>query len=173
MLAVIRLYTQRALGVVAPVLILLLLTRFFLLDFGQVAGQSMEPLLHDGQFFLVTKFLYLWHPPARGDVVQLFAPPGHKKLVLKRIIGLPGETVVFTESGVTIRTANGTLMHLDEPYVRWNITEVEPRPTPVTTGPFTYVVMGDNRRHSIDSRTYGAVHRRFITGRVRPLPWPD
>lgn len=162
-------YLQRAVSLAVPVLIFLLLIRFFALDFGRVTGHSMEPILTDGQFFLVTKIGFLLQPPTRGAVVQLFVPEDEKKLALKRIIGLPGETVTVAGTTVTIETPAGTRLTLEEPYARWDAAAALVSLPPVTVPAYSYFVLGDNRQHSTDSRSYGAVHRRFIVGQAWPL----
>lgn len=125
-----------------------------------VRGQSMLPTLADGSRVVVNPLSYLFHPPARGDVVLLRAPSS-SRLELKRIVGLPGEDVVISGGRIWIQ---GKL--LDEPYAR-----IPPAPPGdeergvMRLGHRQYLVAGDNRLYSCDSRAYGPVSRDAILGK--------
>ena len=128
----------------------------------RIEGQSMEPNLHDGEYVLIDKVSYVLHPPERGDVVVLLRP-GEKDFI-KRIIGLPGDTVEIKNGQVLV---NGIV--LDEPYIaeptRQNVgaRQVEPN---------RYFVMGDNRNNSSDSRSFGTIAAQDIVGRAWIVYWP-
>jgi signal peptidase I len=134
----------------------------------RVDGISMLPTCPDQAVYWVSRLAYVSHAPQRGDVVAIrFVPadgainrlePPHVML-LKRIIGLPGETVAFKGGRVLI---NGEI--LDEPYETlgcdWN------RP-PVTLGPDQYYVVGDNRSMPPEYHTHGIYERNRIVGKAR------
>jgi signal peptidase I len=122
----------------------------------KVWGDSMLPNFHHGERHFVNKLAYRAAPPQRGDVIALHAPGG--EVYLKRVIGLPGETVTFTNGGIAI---GGRL--LEEPYVD---TKIIPRPDDWPKlgklGPEDFYVIGDNRATSVR----GQVPKRDIIGKV-------
>ena len=120
----------------------------------QINGPSMYPTFHTGQLNLLNRYAYLWHEPQRGDVVGIRYSGDHTMLV-KRVVGLPGETIAFTRQGVLI---NG--QHLDEPYLKQPPGGSAPETRHL--GPDEYYVAGDNRSMSYS----GATERRRIIGRV-------
>ena len=140
-----------------------LLAREYVFTLTRVAGDSMEGTLQTGDIALLTKFDYLNDPPARLDVVQLEFP-GRSGKYLKRVIGLPGETVDIISGVVHI---NG--IALDEPYARLSDEEYH-----ITLGADEFFVLGDNRLESYDSREeeIGAVGADAFLGRVRAVLWP-
>jgi len=132
----------------------------------RVDGISSEPNLHNGQWVLVNKTAYWFgRNPQRGDIViaQHPAEPGD---VIKRIIGLPGETVEVKNDGTVY--INGEL--LEEPYLPPNHI------SPISgTWPLTdeqYFVMGDNRPSSSDSRYWGPITRNKVIGKAWIIIWP-
>ncbi len=145
--------------------------KFILLHI-QVEGISMLPTYPDQSKHYVNRFAYLWHEPQRGDVVGIRfstnAPAGiHQAaswletphvMLLKRIIGLPGETVAFKNGRVLI---NGEM--LDEPYEKspcdWNLP-------PKELGPDEYFVVGDNRTMPWEGHTFGRAQRSQIIGKA-------
>lgn len=135
-----------------------------------VQGASMEPTFETGEYLVVDQVTYYFHEPARGDVVVFKYPKDPSKFFIKRIIGLPGETVSIDRSGVRIinrEHPDGFI--LEEPYVahmRLDTVLTE------TVGADAYFVMGDNRDASSDSRVWGALPEENIVGRalLRLLP---
>ena len=124
---------------------------------------SMEPNLHEGEYVIVDKISYLFHPPARGDVVVL-KRTGEADLI-KRVIGLPGETLQVTGGQVQI---NG--QPIVEPYLKDQHINAD---TPAQVIPAGHVfVMGDNRNNSSDSRVFGAVPITDVVGRAWIIYWP-
>jgi signal peptidase I len=123
----------------------------------RVEGISMLPTYQDGSAHFVNRLAYLWHEPRRGDVVSIRLAGIHL-MFLKRVIGLPGETVAFVNGQVLI---NGEV--LDEPYEKlpcdWN------RP-PVKLGPDEYFVVGDNRSMPPENHEFGKVKRNRIVGKA-------
>lgn len=145
--------------------------RFFILDIGQMSGQSMEPMFWSHDFFLVNKMAYLIHSPARYDVVQLFNPKRPDMYLIKRIIGLPGETITIRENMLYVQSKDGTQQQLAEPYLAEDVINRMPigHIDKITIPDDSYAVLGDNRLFSTDSRAYGPVHRRLILGKVIPM----
>lgn len=128
----------------------------------EIDGSSMEPSLHHRERVIVDKVTYLFGPPQRGDVV-VFTREGQPKDYIKRMIGLPGETIEINNGTVYI---DG--QPLDEPYVA---------PASLThptrkLGADEYFVMGDNRGNSQDSRSFGPIRRQDIVGRAWIVYWP-
>ncbi|MBO0701987.1 MAG: signal peptidase I [Candidatus Dormibacteraeota bacterium] len=129
-----------------------------------VSGPSMYPTVATNQYLVALKFPYYLHSPGRGDVVILKSPYNPDTDFIKRVIGLPGETVLIKNGTVYI---NGTV--LCEPYLRpdrdgaWTVNANWPADgRPYHLGSTQYFVMGDNRNVSEDSRTFGPVPRSSI-----------
>lgn len=130
-----------------------------------VDGASMEPTFYTSERVIVDRVTMLLGGPSRGDVVVLDSPR-RDELLIKRVIGLPGETVTVQAGRVTI---NGTL--LEEPYVQEFCTYPSCNGT-WELGPDEYFVLGDNRSHSLDSHLFGPVQRSAIKGIARVRYWP-
>ncbi len=156
----------------------------------RVEGSSMYPTLEDGQFLIVNKLVYsevdmdklgkfipfvdagadpkrnVFHGPERGDIVVLVDPRNAEVDLIKRVIGLPGETLEIVDGKVYI---NGLL--LEEPYIQqvWHDTKAK-----ITLPPDEYFVMGDNRENSLDSRSsqVGTVREDLIIGKAMVSYWP-
>ncbi|MBM3204597.1 signal peptidase I [Candidatus Uhrbacteria bacterium] len=158
-------------GFIISFMILFLRTTVF--DIGIVNGRSMERAYIDEDLFLVNKIGPLFIPFRRGDVIQ-FYDKSSRKLLIKRVIGLPGETVKISRHTVLITDGKGGLTELSEPYLKaYTSTDTSTGEVIIydTIPPFSYFVLGDNRSASTDSRTFGAVHRSLVTGLVIRIPW--
>jgi signal peptidase I len=133
----------------------------------------MEPSFFDHEYLIIDELSYRFANPERGDIVVFRYPMDPKQYFIKRVIGLPGETVEVTETEVKIyndQHPNGLV--LDEaPYLG---EEGKPSPTrrTLTLKTGEYFVMGDNRGSSLDSRYFGAIQRTDIVGRVWLRGWP-
>ena len=153
-----------------------LIVYLFIMQPHQVNGASMFPTYENGEYLLTDKLSYKFGEPKRGDVVVFKAPPsaqcpeGTGCDFIKRIIGLPGETVELKNEQVYV---DG--VRLKEAYL--------PDGTQTRQGAYTnagavkvpensYLVMGDNRNHSSDSRTWGPVDKNLIVGKVFLRYWP-
>ena len=135
-----------------------------------VDGHSMEPNLHNNELILVDKWTYLFHVPARGDIVVFVAPPNPTQDYVKRIIGEPGDVITINNG---VPTVNGVT--LKEYYVQPANMGATPGDNPVVkevVPPNDYFVMGDNRAGSSDSRTWGFLPRKNIIGRAALVYWP-
>ncbi len=134
-----------------------------------VSGTSMDPVIKNGQYLIIDEVTYHFHGPERGDVVVFKAPPEPTKYYIKRVIGLPGDTVKIKDGKITIiNNIHPEGFILDEPYLTHlssdNGTFVVPQNN--------YFVMGDNRSGSYDSRAWGMLPVENIRGRaaLRLLP---
>lgn len=129
-----------------------------------VSGASMDNTFENGQYLIVDQLSYYLNDPARGDVVIFRYPRDPSKFFIKRVIGLPGDTITIEEAKVTITNeANPDGFILDEPYVT-SMQVTAPRTE--VMGPREYFVMGDNRDHSSDSRVWGVLQEERIIGRA-------
>jgi signal peptidase I len=134
-----------------------------------VSGSSMVPTFEDGEYLIIDEISYRFSDPKRDDVVVFRYPNNTKKFFIKRIIGLPGETVDIKEGSVTITNeANPEGLYIEEPYVK----NVSSGNTHFVLKSDEYFVMGDNRTASSDSRYWGAVPEKLIVGKafLRLLP---
>lgn len=137
--------------------------RFFVAEPFLVYGSSMEPNFETGDYLIIDEVSYKVGKPVRGDVVVLVPPNEPNKHFIKRIIGLPEETVVVKGDKVTIvnkEHPNGFL--LSEPYVKFQ----SDKESTYTLTKDQYFVMGDNRAVSFDSRSWGPLPASNITGKA-------
>ena len=132
----------------------------------KVEGTSMAPLLSDQERIFINKFVYRFTPIERGDVVVFWYPLDHSKSFIKRVIGLPGETVELRASHLYV---NGK--ELVEPYVPPSYLDGSSY-GPVQIPDGNYFVMGDHRDSSNDSRVFGPVSRPYIYGKAVFAYWP-
>ena len=136
-----------------------------------VNGSSMDPTFATGQYLIIDELTYHMNEPERLDVIVFKFPRDPQKYFIKRIIGLPGETVAITGTAVTIinkENPEGTT--LLEPYVNEN--NLRNNTLKITLRDSEYFVMGDNRAASFDSRDWGPLDRGLVVGRafVRLFP---
>jgi signal peptidase I len=172
-------------------LVIFVAVRAVVLNF-KVDGTSMDPNLADQEMLLVNRNIYFhfdlnglldalpfverdgerivypFHPPERGDIVVFEPPMVSSKPFIKRVIALPGETVTIENGFVYI---DG--VQLDEPYISGGITECpRSRCEPVVVPEGAVYVLGDNRRNSSDSRSFGTVDVDDIVGKAWVTYWP-
>jgi signal peptidase I len=127
-----------------------------------VDGLSMYPTFNNGHYLIIDEISYRFKTPERGSVIVFKPPRDPGKYFIKRVIGLPGETVRIENGQVTIINAeNPDGFTLDEPYVE--LTKEDNMSFILSDG--EYFVMGDNRSQSADSRIWGAVPEANIIGR--------
>lgn len=146
-------------------LILALVLRTFVVQPYEVHLSSMVPTLVEGDFILVSKLAYKLGTAQRGDVVVFVPPNGSDRDYVKRVIGLPGETIDIQDGQVKI---NGTL--LVEPYAKGQTTGGRYNHLEIPQG--TVFCMGDNRLNSSDSRNFGPVSISAMEGKTILLFWP-
>jgi signal peptidase I len=157
-------WLREVLETILPAVLIAFLINLFLAQATRVHGQSMEPTLHSEQRLVVEKISYRFHGPRRGDIIVLKSPQQNSELLIKRVIGLPGETVEIRQGRVYV---NG--QEVNEPYLE--------RPTggnwgPIIVPPLHVFVLGDNRGFSNDSRAFGMVPIDNIVGRAWVSYWP-
>lgn len=151
-----------ALAIVIPV-------RYFLFQPFIVKGQSMEPNFSEGDYLIVDELSYRLRPPERGEIIIFKSPLDFSSRYIKRIIGLPGETIQV-ENGEVIVYINDNPQILEEGYLPEDLeTSGSLR---FTLGNHEYFVLGDNRSASYDSRKFGPLPGRNIIGRVYLRAWP-
>ncbi len=131
-----------------------------------VQGASMEPNFHAWDYLIVDIFTYKFlHDPQRGDVVIIVPPVNKDTYYIKRIIGLPNETIEMRQGKVIIRNKEYPAgFELKEPYI--DPKNMSANNFVYKLGPDEYFVMGDNRAHSSDSRAFGAIKRDAIKARA-------
>lgn len=149
---------------IAVVVCVLLIT--YVVQAFKVQGTSMSPELKDGERILVNKFLYYFGEIDRGDVVVFWYPEDPELSFIKRVVALPGETVEIRAGAVFV---NGKIV--EEPYVSGANADLRSYP-PHEVRPGHYFVLGDNRKGSNDSRSWGLVPKRYIYGKAFLRIWP-
>jgi signal peptidase I len=129
----------------------------------RVEGSSMEPSLHDGEMVVVNRLAYRWAAPTRGDIVVFYFPLDPSRRFIKRVIGLPGDSVEARDGLIYV---NGVA--LDEPYLA-----AAPRYTGFwQVGQDTLFVLGDNRNNSDDSQNWGPLPMGEVIGKAVVVYWP-
>ena len=156
-------WLKEVLETILPAIVLAFLITHFVGERTVVWGQSMEPSLHQDEQLIIDKLSYRFRPPARGEIVVVSMGEGEIPLI-KRVIGLPGETLQIRNNRVLV---DGEI--LLEPYLG-DIVQRDYGPITIDEG---YVfVMGDNRNYSRDSRSIGAVTLDRIIARAWVRVWP-
>lgn len=148
--------------------------RFYIAAPYLVQGSSMDPTFHSTDYLIIDRVSYRLGEPKRGDVVVFRFPQDPSRSFIKRVIGLPGETVIIDGENVSIINGeNPDGFTLAEPYV--DDRNARPSNLRVTLDASEYFVLGDNRKASADSRTWGSLPRDHIIGRalLRLYPFTD
>lgn len=149
----------------------IMMVYLFLFQPHKVDGSSMYPNFKNGDYILTEKITYRNSDPKRGDVVVFQAPPPAEADYIKRVIGLPGETIMVSKGHVYI---NGQL--LSEPYLADTVVTSEKsflrENVPYVIPPNYFMMFGDNRSFSSDSREFGPISKRAIVGRAAVRYWP-
>lgn len=158
--------------VVLLAIVIIVPIRYFLVQPFFVRGASMEPTFEDGEYLVIDELSYRFRGPQRGEVVVFRFPPQPSQFFIKRLIGLPGETV-HVEGGKVIiyneRHPVGVILD-ESAYLSADVrTDGQVH---LTLGPSDYFVLGDNRAASSDSRSWGALPRHDIIGRVWVRAYP-
>lgn len=147
----------------AIIVVLSVLIRFFLIQPYIVEGQSMEPNFHNNDYLITEKVSYKFRDPQRGESVILHPPDNTGVNYIKRVIGLPGDIIKIMDGNVFV---NGKA--LKEPYLSTNeeTLTIQGEPTDIVLKEGEYLVLGDNRNHSRDSREIGAIPKSNIVSKV-------
>ncbi len=145
-------------------LAIILPVRLFLVQPFYVEGASMEPNFHASDYLIIDELSYRFHQPQRGEVIIFKNPRNHREYFIKRVIGLPGESVEVKDGRVFV---NGK--ELAEAYIKHFSIDTY---SAVKLADNHYFVMGDNRTNSLDSRQIGSISKEAIIGRVWVRGWP-
>jgi signal peptidase I len=137
----------------------------------KIKGDSMQPNYPDGEYLLTDKVTYRFNEPKRGDVVVFEAPGGGGDEYIKRIIGLPGETVSVRDGKVYVNNQLLNEAYLSQTLFTSGGVFLENNSS-VIVPTNEYFVLGDNRPYSSDSRAWGFVAKRKISGRAWLIYWP-
>ncbi len=161
-------FIENVLYIAAAIGLALLIQAFVVRPF-IVSGNSMDPNIKHGQYLIIDEISYRFREPERGEVIVFKSPPEPSKYYIKRIIGLPGDTVKISNGQITI--TNDTYPEgfvLQEPFISHTLKDSATFTVPSDK----YFVMGDNRSGSYDSRSWGSLPKDNIRGRalVRLLP---
>lgn len=153
------------------VIIIVYLIKTYIFQLFSVDGQSMEPNLHHSQMLLVDKLSYFFRSPHRGEIIVFEKPDAKNINFIKRVIGLPGETISIHQNQITIiNNDHPEGFTLSEDYIPSD------HPTngdyELTIGDQEVFVLGDNRTNSQDSRVIGPIERDKIIGRALFTYWP-
>jgi len=158
-------YILELVEVITIALLIVIPIRMYLITPFFVRGQSMEPNFEDGDYLIIDKLSFRIAQPKRGDIIVFKAPLDAKSFYIKRIIGMPGETVKVTDGQVSI-------VNNDHPE-GWNLSEKyldnhknTPGNIQIKLNVGEYFVMGDNREASYDSREWGSLRADKIVGKV-------
>lgn len=156
---------------ILTVVIVAFVIRSLLAQSFRVEGSSMEPNFHNRELVLVEKVSFRLRQIKRGDVIVLVAPDQPKIDLIKRVVGLPGETLRIQANKIFIDDRQ-----LRESYLKTNeITQAvgaPDQPYVISLKPGEYFVLGDNRQSSKDSRSIGAIPQKNIVGKVFIVIWP-
>lgn len=146
--------------------------RYFLIQPFYVKGASMDPNFFDGDYLIVDEISYRLSVPERGDVIIFRYPLDQSQFFIKRIIGLPGETIKIEDGNIFVKNENIEIKEfvLDESSYLENIFTAGS--VEMSLGGDEYFVLGDNRNASSDSRRWGAVKKDYIIGRAWVRAWP-
>lgn len=144
-------------------LAIFLFVYIFLVQPHRVKGESMMPNFANGELILTEKISYRFSKPRRGDIIVFRALSPNRVDFIKRIVGLPGETVEIKDDIVLVDGRQ-----LEEPYE----TQKTEGNVSVSLGKNQYFVLGDNRRSSSDSRSFGPIDKKSLKGRAWVVYWP-
>jgi signal peptidase I len=150
-------------------LLIVTLFRTFIAQPFIVSGQSMQPAYHEGDYLIIDRLSYRFEAPKRGEVIVFHYPLDPALIFIKRIAGLPGETV-DAQTGVVVPTS--PQKNRSSPPLLRNLSYTAGATSTVTLASDEYYVLGDNRSESSDSREWGPLQKKFIIGRVVYKAWP-
>lgn len=156
---------------IVVVMAILVMIYLFIISPQEISGDSMFPTFKNGEYILTNKVEYKLHEPQRGDVIVFKSPKNKDIDYIKRIIGIPGDTVSLRDGKFYV---NGELLdeHYLPPYIYTFAGSFMKENTEVTVPEGYYFVVGDNRPHSLDSREFGFVPKQDIIGKAFFRYWP-
>jgi signal peptidase I len=156
--------------IVVIALLIVVPIRYFIFQPFFVKGESMTPNFENGDYLIIDEFSYRVREPQRGEVIVFKYPNDITQRYIKRIIGLPGETVKIENGNVEILDNNGENV-LNESSYLFSLTYTDGDAN-VSLGQTEYFVLGDNRSASSDSRRWGVLDKKYIIGKVAIKAWP-
>ena len=156
--------------IVLIALIIVVPIRLFVFQPFFVKGQSMEPNFHNSDYLIVDELTYNFKAPERGDVIVFKYPRDPSQKYIKRIIGLPEETIEIQNNQIIITKYLDTIILNESEYLSNSVSTAGT--VKIILGENEYFVMGDNRAASSDSRKWGALSEENIIGRAILRPWP-
>jgi signal peptidase I len=154
-------------------LAIILPVRYYLIQPFYVRGASMEPNFHNHEYLIVDQISYRFRQPERGEVIVFRYPRNPQEYFIKRVIALPNESIEIINGDVYIyNELNPDGVLIDEPYLDDNYLSNYNSEEKIILSANEYYVLGDNRGSSMDSRSFGPLNEKFITGKVllRGLP---
>ncbi|OIO16892.1 signal peptidase I [Candidatus Kuenenbacteria bacterium CG1_02_38_13] len=164
-------FIWETLKVIVVSLAIIIPVRYFLIQPFYVKGASMESNFYDHEYLIVDEISYRFNEPERGDVVVFKYPYDRSQYFIKRIIGLPGETVLIKDGKIIISDVNNVSgfvlredLYLQNTYTQGNES--------IELNEDEYFIMGDNRSASLDSRMFGPIKKSDIVGRAWIRGWP-
>lgn len=172
MLAALGVFFWEIVKVVILAVVVIVPIRYFLVQPFFVRGASMEPNFFDGEYLVIDQLSYRWREPRRGEVVVFRWPNDHDKFFIKRIVGVPGDTVRIKDGQVVIQNktyAQGVVLD-ESSYLPEGVPTSGVQAVPL--GADEYFVLGDNRALSSDSRQWGVLRANEIMGRTLIRAWP-
>lgn len=164
-------FIWETLQVVVVALAVVLPIRYFLFQPFIVKGASMEPNFQEGNYLIIDEVSYRLRPPSRGEVIVFKYPHDPSQRYIKRIIGLPGETLVIAGGQIKVFDKAGQVLVLEE-NTYLPVDDVTAGDSSVKLQAGEYFVLGDNRQASSDSRIWGVLPQDHIIGRVAFRLWP-
>ncbi|MCX6795423.1 MAG: signal peptidase I [Candidatus Falkowbacteria bacterium] len=170
------LYIWELLKVAIITIAIIVPIRYFLIIPFYVKGESMIPNFHDREYLIVDEISYRFREPQRGEVIVFRYPKNPQEYFIKRVIGLPGESVKIKDNGVYIyNKENPDGLKLNESYLpagTETLSNTYYSESKVAINDKQYLVLGDNRMNSMDSRSFGPIDKSFVVGKVllRGLP---
>lgn len=146
--------------------------RFFVAQPFIVQGSSMSPTFENGNYLIIDEISYKMRPPKRGEAIVFKYPLDSSKFFIKRIVGLPGENIRIENNKIFIKSGEGAEKELEENYAGRRETTMAREKNQWLLNDSEYFVLGDNRANSSDSRYFGLLDKKFITGRAWLRLWP-
>ena len=166
-------YVLELIKVVVVSLAIIIPVRYYLIQPFYVKGASMEPNFYDKEYLIIDEISYRFRAPERGDIIVFKYPRNPEEYFIKRIVGLPGEKVQIKDGFAYVYNQENPLgVKLAEAYLPPSEKTYGLNEEITALGASEYYVLGDNRNASKDSRSFGPVDKKLITGRVLLRGWP-
>lgn len=166
-------YVFELVKIVVISLAIIIPVRYYLIQPFYVKGASMEPSFYDKEYLIIDEISLRFKEPERGEIIVFKYPVNPNEYFIKRVIGLPGERVQIQDGSVYIYNQNNPEgLRLEENYLPENDKTYGLNETDIILSSNEYYVLGDNRNFSKDSRSFGAVDKKMIIGRVLFRGWP-